>query len=133
VDNLVETISNIEVIHGYDNEYDGYKVTTNKQEIFVLISNDQSCCEDWGYFATNDEIKDFIGATLLELKLVDESLDVKKLNEKLEYGLDEGAVQFVNFETDRGTFQLAVYNAHNGYYSHVILIKSNQVKLEGRL
>ena len=32
-------------------------------------------------------------------------------------------IQFINFETDRGVFQLTVYNTHNGYYGHDIFIQ----------
>lgn len=103
---------------------DGYKVVTDKQEIFVLISNDQSCCEDWGYFDTNNDTEDFVGSNLLDLKLVDDCLNVKKMED---LDMDAGDIIFVNFETDKGTFQLAVYNSHNGYYGHDIEIKSNQL------
>ncbi len=134
MNNLPEKILNIEEVFNVEGGgMDGYKVTTDKQEILVLISNDQSCCENWGYFSSHDEEKDFVGAMLTGISLVDNALDVKKFNETLDYGLDEGDVQFVNFETDKGTLQLAVYNSHNGYYGHSILIKSNQVTKNGSL
>lgn len=129
---LPEKILNIEEVFDHDG-MDGYKVTTDKQEILVLISNSQNCCEQWGYFSSNDDIKDFVGSNLMELKLVDMALDEKKFKDKFEYGMDEGDIQFVNFETDKGTLQLAVYNAHNGYYGHSILIKSEQVTKESSL
>jgi len=110
--------------------FDGYRVTTNKQEALVMISNDQSCCESWGYFTSEDDHEQFIGADLLGVTLVDAALNEKKLKDEIEYGLDEGGIQFVNFETSRGTFQLTVYNAHNGYYSHPIKIKSTQVSTD---
>ena len=45
-----------------------------------------------------------------------------------------GGIQFVDFVTDRGTFQLAVYNSHNGYYGHGILVlKNDEVLLEDDL
>ncbi len=112
------------------NQFDGYKITTDKQEIFVLISNGQSCCEQWGYLSSNDGLEDFSGAELLKLELVDEALNKQQIKDEFKYGLDEGSIIFVNFETDRGTFQLAVYNNHNGYYGHNIKITSNQLTKE---
>lgn len=117
--------------HGGCDEYDGYKVKTEKDVYLVLISNGQNCCEDWGYFDTNDDSNSFIGAELKDIELVDTALNVEKCNEKIpygleQYGLDEGGICFVNFITDKGVFQLAVYNAHNGYYGHSILIVKNE-------
>lgn len=35
---------------------------------------------------------------------------------------------FVDIKTDCGTLQLAVYNSHNGYYGHEVLIRENNVE-----
>jgi len=115
----------INALRGYG-EYDGYKVKTEKDVYLVLISNGQSCCEEWGYFDTNDDSDSFIGAGLKDIELVDMALNIEKYNEKIQYGLDDGGICFVNFITDKGVFQLAVYNAHNGYYGHSILIAKNE-------
>ena len=103
---------------------DGYEITTENKKIFVLISNGQNCCEEWGYFSSEDKLSDFIGADLLEVNLADTERNQKKLKEVLEYGVYGGGIQFVDFVTTKGVFQLAVYNAHNGYYGHDILITS---------
>ena len=103
---------------------DGFLVETNNRKIFVGISNGQSCCEMWGYFHTLDNLQEFDGATLTDINIVDTALNVKKLDEQIGYGLNEGACLFVNFETDKGTFQLTAYNEHNGYYGHQAVITS---------
>ena len=36
-------------------------------------------------------------------------------------------VQFINFETDKGIFQLTVYNCDNGYYGHDVVVKCDSV------
>jgi len=36
--------------------------------------------------------------------------------------MDGGGICFVDFITTNGTFQLAVYNSHNGYYGHGIVV-----------
>jgi hypothetical protein len=103
--------------------YDGYKVETEQGDLFILIDNGQCCCESWGYFSTEDELQNFIGADLLDIELTDTALTTESI-EELEC-LDNGGVQFVTFKTDKGVFQLAVYNAHNGYYGHGIYVFKN--------
>lgn len=105
--------------------YDGYKVETDKNEFYILIENDQCCCEDWGYITTNDDINDFIGKTIKSVVFTDTQLGNKEIKE-LEY-VEKNEIQFVNFKTTDGdTLQLAVYNSHNGYYGHNIIIAKNE-------
>ncbi len=104
---------------------DGYKVTTDSKEIFVLIDGYQSCCESWGYFSSDDDFEKFIGSQLISLDLTDKALNNIKVEES-DYYEDCGGIQFVNFTTSKGLFQLAVYNSHNGYYGHGILVKINE-------
>lgn len=112
---------------------DGYRVKTDHHEFYVLISNGQSCCESWGYFSSEDDLQDFIGANLIEVKLTDVALNQKKVEESDCYS-DSGGIQFVDFVTDEGVFQLAVYNAHNGYYGHSItVLKDEEVLLDDGL
>ncbi len=109
--------------------YDGYKIKTEKHEYHLLISNGQSCCECWGYFESNDNTNDFIGSNLFDVKFTDTALNTKKLNES-EYYDDCGGIQFVDFETDKGILQFAVYNAHNGFYGHdIIFAKDDEILL----
>lgn len=109
-------------------DYDGYRVTTVKHTFMVLISNEQNCCEEWGYLSSNDDLDYYIGAVLREVKLTDTALNQKVLDKPaLEY-FDSGGVQFVDFATNKGTFQLAVYNGHNGYYGHSVFVtKDNTI------
>ena len=113
---------------------DGYKVKTDLHEIYVLIDNASSCCESWGYLTSEDVFDAFIGAELREVNLTDVALNKQKVEESDYYDGDGGGIQFVDFVTNKGTFQLAVYNAHNGYYGHGILIaKDNQIILNETL
>ena len=116
---------------GYTVHYDGYKITTDKQNILVLIENDQQCCESWGYICTNDNMEEFIGANLLSINLTDIALN--NANLPAEDWCDEREIQFVNLHTDKGLLQLAVYNAHNGYYGHSIYVQSIQLNHESCL
>ena len=108
-------------------QMDGYTVTTDLHTIRVLIDNGQSCCENWGYFASEDDLAPFVGAELREINLTDVALHKERV-EQTGYYDDGGGIQFVDFVTSQGTFQLSVYNAHNGYYGHGILIaKDNDI------
>lgn len=112
---------------------DGYKVETEDHILHVLIDNGQSCCENWGYLSSEDDLTPFIGTELVEIKLTDVALN-QSVVEKSGYYEDSGGIQFVDFVTDKGTFQLAVYNAHNGYYGHGILVaKDNEILLNDTL
>ena len=109
-------------------DFEGYRINTDNSEIIVLIEDGTQCCENAGYFSSNDDLSDFIGADLQNVVLTDKELNsivVEKVKE-----LYEPNIRFVNFETNKGTFQLTVYNCHNGYYAHDILIKFNDQILE---
>jgi len=108
----------IKEIYVIDEAWEGFHVLTNKRSIEVYISNDACCCESWGHLSSVDDPQEFVGAKLLSVTSVDSAL-----NEKTDPGdIDEGTVYFVNFKTDRGILQLAVYDNHNGYYGHSVQI-----------
>jgi len=109
-------------------DFDGYQVITEKQTIKLGISSHQSCCENWGYFMSEDNLNDFIEAELLEIKIVDDCLKPKKLED-----VYEGQTMFVNLETTKGTLQFTAYNSHNGYYSHEAVVISEQLNTEESL
>ena len=109
--------------------FEGYELETDKHIFSVLISGYQNCCESWGYFSTNDDTEDFIGQELLEVKLTDVALNEVRINEDFKYGFDCGGIQFVDFVTNKGVFQLAVYNSHNGYYGHSIYVLKDDTEL----
>lgn len=103
---------------------EGFRVVTTKHEILVLIDDQQSCCESWGYIHSADDLGDYVGATLRELRLTDTALNAKIVEGHGcgDYGFDGGGIQFVDLNTSKGKLQLAVYNSHNGYYGHGIVV-----------
>ena len=102
------------------NGMDGFIIYLNDGTTIQLgIDNYQTCCENWGYFMTNDTPQDFIGASVLTINIVDTCLNVEKAPK-----LYEGNVMFVNIETNKGTLQFTAYNDHNGYYGHKAIVKS---------
>ena len=108
---------------------DGYKVTTDKHTFHVLIDNGQSCCERWGYLSSEDNFSWFIGRDLIEVKLTDVALNHSRVDNSGYYVGCDGGIQFVDFVTSQGILQLAVYNAHNGYYGHGILVAKDEETL----
>jgi hypothetical protein len=113
---------------GYWSTFSGYEITTDKQRVYLLIGDQQNCCESWGYFMSNDNLDEFVGAELREVKIVDDALNTRVVADNMpSWGLDFGDVMFVNLETSAGTLQFAAYNAHNGYYSHSAIVRSAQL------
>lgn len=71
---------------------------------------------------------------LREVRCTDTVLKQATLDKAAPYGFDEGGIQFVDFVTNIGTFQLAVYNSHNGYYGHgIIVAKDDDILLDDTL
>lgn len=116
------------------NDKSGYHVSVeNGDDVYVLIEKSQQCCEDWGYLVVADgESEDFsyfYGATISKIEAIDgESYDSEDVwTDKYSFAC------FVRFHTNRGVFTLAVYNSHNGYYSHDIQILFGQESYESSL
>ena len=110
--------------HGYTN-YEGVIITLEGgTEIKIGIDGDQQCCEHAGFLSSNDDYSDFIGAEFLTVLTVDTNNFVSELKE-----LDFPEVAFVNVETNKGTLQFAVYNEHNGYYGHDVIVLNGADKV----
>lgn len=101
------------------------------EEYVITISNWQECCEVWGAFLSEDDLSRFIGSELIDIYFTDVSLNTEYLKIIASYKdyLHLHNVQFVNFKTNRGTFQFTVYNCHNGYYGHDITVTYNGEEL----
>jgi hypothetical protein len=125
----IKEIMNYEIKKGYS--FDGYEIITEQERYLILISNMQNCCEDWGYTTTNDDVNDFIGSELIAITFTDTSLNTLNIKKISDYGYmhDIVGIKFVNFITSNGMLQLAVYNAHNGFYGHDIKVIKNNVEL----
>lgn len=67
----------------------------------------QSCCEV-RYMMTDDDLTYFFGAKLVGFEIKD-APDIEDNGEVHE-------VQFLDVTTDKGVFQMATHNEHNGYY-----------------
>ena len=106
------------------NSYEGYQIITDKQTIKLGISDGQYCCERSGYFMSEDDFSEFIGANIIDLAITDTCLNTKKLEEEELYEPD---LMFVNLNTDKGLLQFVAYNSHNGYYGHSAVVVSEQL------
>ena len=113
---------------------EGYRIATTQHVYHILIENEESCCETWGYLASENNPQDFIGAHLRTVNLTDDARDHHALEEialgrgRSRYATRtnkpndvEYCVQFVDFVTDHGVLQIVVYNS-NGNYGHTIIV-----------
>lgn len=109
--------------------YDGFKIETDEQEIYLLISNEQSCCESWGYLSSSDDFSQYIGKKIVKFEKTDTALKTERFD-PLEW-LDCGGVVFITFTfEDGGVLQFAAYNAHNGYYGHMVIFRSKELSFD---
>lgn len=72
-----------------------------------IEDNKQSCCER-RYMHTDDDLDFYIGATFLDARVEDGPIE--------ERDGDYKECQFLLIDTSKGTFTIANYNEHNGYY-----------------
>ena len=77
-----------------------------------LYDDGQSCCES-RYMRTDDKLADFVGAKLLGAEV--------KGAPNMPYEDGEHEVSFLDVKTDRGVFQMASHNEHNGYYGGFLI------------
>lgn len=115
-------ILNIEEVNNYNENYEGYQVTTENFVAYILIDNRQQCCEKYGYLSSDDDIESFIGKDLVNISVVNDALEKTNLKlEKEQFGV-MGDCMFVNLEfSDGSELQLTAYNFHYGYYGHDVL------------
>lgn len=109
----------------------GVIIETDKQKIFIGIDNNQNCCEHYGFISSEDDYSDFIGSELHEIKQVDTLLNVNSVK-LLDNDVSNKYAEtiFINVETSNGTLQFVMYNVHNGYYGHDVIVISDKFKLE---
>lgn len=124
----VLSINEVDNINDKDKDYTGYKIITDNNTFLILIENNRLCCEDYGYFSSDDNIESYIGKTLINFRVTDTLLNSEKFDiEFKEANVELEDIQFIDFIFSDGTIlQFAVYNHHNGYYGHSILFKQNK-------
>lgn len=120
---MTQRIVSIEDVYDDPKGYDGYRVTLEGGNDFTIaVSNGTSCCENWGMITVPQaEINHFIGSQIRGIVPI--RLQYKE-GDSQGYG-DDGGTAFVDVLTDRGVLQLAVYNYHNGYYGHGVVLFHN--------
>lgn len=139
---MLERIKNIEEVYDVSSEsleclksieysgmFDGFKITTSKNIWYILISNIQQCCENFGYVSKPEDYKDYIGAGVYfisrTVRTIDDDIETIPLSSSSEYP----NCMFITFYTDKGDLQFTAYNEHNGYYGHnVVIVKDTYLK-----
>lgn len=74
----------------------------------AIRDDGQSCCE-YRYMKTDDNLSEFKGAVFLGIEIKDAPCPEDEYGETHE-------IQFLDIKTDKGNFQMANHNEHNGYY-----------------
>lgn len=74
----------------------------------ALVDKGQSCCES-RYLRTDDDLSYYVGATLLDARV----LDAPSVEDP--HG-EPHDVAFLHVDTDRGTFTVSAHVEHNGFY-----------------
>ena len=120
----IKEVENFQLKEDSYSKYDGFEIVTDQQTIKLGISNGQSCCEDWGYFMTEDDLSDFIGAELIGVSITDTILKTELLVDTY-----DGDSMFVNINTSAGLLQFVAYNSHNGYYGHEAVVVSRDLNV----
>ena len=101
-------------------KFDGFKIETEDEELYFVIERCQNCCECWGYLSTPENLENYIGAEYLGYEEKVCKLLVEQVKEDC---VVEDEMQFLNVNTSKGVIDFAVYNSHNGYYSHTVILK----------
>lgn len=98
---------------------------SNGTVLSFAIDSHQHCCEDSGYFISQDsgDFERFIGAKILNINVSYDSDDYTEL--RVTENANTICVSdcvYVTVYTDKGDFQFTAYNVHNGYYGHNVKI-----------
>ena len=73
----------------------------------IMWDGGQSCCEH-RYMRTDDDLNEYAGSVFMDVEL--------KEAPDQDAGGEVHEVQFLDIKTDKGIFQMANHNEHNGYY-----------------
>lgn len=98
----------------------------DKNDIFVGFDYYRSCCEDFGWYLSN---KVNGKANVHKDKLEGYFFDINK--ESLSYGDDMNILTLKLIHEIKKPIYLNLFNYHNGYYAHDVLIKNKDKKHSG--
>jgi hypothetical protein len=114
-----EIVTSIQDYNDRD-DYIGYRIITNKQEMNFLISDIQFCCEDYGAKISSDDgitEEDNIKEKIVNEKLISVMWADPSTKSKVNKFADcLSAV--ITITTENFKFNIILYNEHNGYYEH---------------
>ena len=120
--------------------WDGFEIKTDTTKIYLLVSNGQQCCENFGLLRSDSDLEYFVGKNILKIEATNTRFETSKLAMPL-VGMNKYAglfddklprTMFITITTLDGCFQFGVYNAHNGFYGHVVRIIQNNIIMTER-
>lgn len=119
-------------IESLDHDF-GFRIETKNRVYTLSMDEYRICHENPGEFATSDGsiisedsewFEDYIGAEIISIVTRDEFTDKElellpeDITSTTDYSYHKTKAQFIDINTNKGTFTLAVYNNQNGYYGH---------------
>lgn len=117
----------------YNRHFSGVQIAlSDGSSVMFGIQSGHNCCETWDYLHSADNFDDYIGAEFLGLVEKDtwpENIKDEWVDKQLNSEWNELGFQAIDVLTSKGVLQFAVYNSHNGYYSHAtILVDRDRVE-----
>ncbi len=117
--------------YGYSN-FMGYEMETDQGFVTIAVDNVSACCESFGAVDNLPNLEYFNGSNIVDIQAVEvnekgEWRDSKSLDNKIgDYGEEVLEAGFIKIVTDKDTFDMSVYNNHNGYYGHEVIVKKTK-------
>jgi hypothetical protein len=96
-----------------DESVEKLNITLDDNSILSIYDDGQSCCEN-RYMNCDDNFEDFIGDELRDFEL--KEIDIK------EDEWEDHEIKFLDVITNKGRFQIANHNEHNGYYGGFAIV-----------
>jgi hypothetical protein len=129
---------NLDLCETIARTWDGVVIFTEKEQIRLLVSNTQSCCERWGFQINDkeksitDEVKTFLFEHEISQVNWNHTREKKKVSQENE-GHYACIDIFIGQKPNATSILVDVYCNHNGYYRHDLLTVWHNHKDEQQL
>lgn len=113
------------VIKSLDISGDTFTIMFDDDTGLSMTDQGQQCCEN-RYMHSDDDLKYYIGAKLLNGRIEDIDTSYEQSRKYLDHFIETGneyyndnvlECQFLIIDTNKGSFTIANYNENSGYYS----------------
>lgn len=134
---IIQSISFVDFTHK-NTPFMAYEIkTSTNRTILIGISSNSQCCELYNIMFLNNEgvlsegqFDDLIGCELTSVNFETELIcDISwtEMSSNQFNAMNEMQKAFVNIVIDQTNYQIFAYNDHNGYYTHNIIFRWDDV------